>query len=468
MDASLPTAETLKLKRRDTLKILAGLAAQPLLARITHGARPAFRDPPELPARRPEPGLVELDLEARPAEVTVAGRRAALWTYNGSYPGPVLRAREGDTVRVHFTNRIADVTNIHYHGMHVPPTRNADNIWVRIPPGGRFDYEFTVGSGEAGTYWYHPHVHGHIARQLWAGMAGPIVIESPLDAMPELAAADDRVVVLKDLALENGRPTPHTPRDWSKGKEGNLVLVNGHVHPHLRARAATLRLRLINAANARYFHLGFADGRPLHAIATDGHFLERPQALERVLLSPAQRLDVLVPLEDERPLQLLHLPYDRRASRLPVVPTPLLTIEPPPRPRPLALPAHLTEIPRLPEAQVAVRRRVTMAMFLLNGLPFDPTRVDARGRLGDLELWEVENVGTMDHNFHIHTWYFQPLARNGRPEPFRAWRDTENLRPGDRIELLIPLRSFPGRTVYHCHISEHGDKGMMAVIDVQG
>jgi FtsP/CotA-like multicopper oxidase with cupredoxin domain len=105
-------------------------------------------------------------------------------------------------------------------------------------------------------------------------------------------------------------------------------------------------------------------------------------------------------------------------------------------------------------------------MFFINGRPFDPRRIDARGRLGDLELWQVENVGTMDHPFHLHTWYFQVIARNGRPEPFRAWRDMVNLKPGERLELLVPLSNYTGRTVYHCHVSEHGDKGMMALIEV--
>jgi FtsP/CotA-like multicopper oxidase with cupredoxin domain len=132
------------------------------------------------------------------------------------------------------------------------------------------------------------------------------------------------------------------------------------------------------------------------------------------------------------------------------------------------LPRALATLPDLRPENAAARRRVTMAMFFMNGRPFDPRRIDGRGRLGDLELWQVENVGTMDHPFHLHTWYFQVIARNGQPEPFRAWRDTVNLKPGDRLDLMVPLVDYPGRTVYHCHIAEHGDKGMMAVLEVAG
>ena len=456
----------MRLDRRETLALLAGATAAPLLAaRPARADAPAFVDPPLAPTRRPEPGLVEVDLDARPARLAVAGRRADLWTYAGAFPGPVLRAREGDTVRLRFANRLPEATNLHFHGLHVPPTGRADNIWLVVPPGETFTYEFTVPSGEAGTYWYHPHLHGTIARQLWSGMAGPIVIEGPVDAMPELAAADDRIVVLRDLALAGGAPEAHAPMDWMMGKEGDLLLVNGVHRPRLAARAATLRLRLINASNARYFHLGLDGGRPLHLIATDGHFVERPVALDSVLLTPGERADVLVRFEDEAPLTLLSLPYDRRASYH-WRPEPLITLVPPPMPKPLPLPGGLVALPRYTAADAAVRRRIVMGVFYLNGQPFNPRRTDVRGRLGDLEWWEVVNVGTMDHPFHLHTWYYQVVARNGVVEPYRAWRDMVNLRPGDRVELIVPLRSYTGKSVYHCHIAEHGDKGMMAVIEV--
>ncbi len=391
---------------------------------------------------------------------------ATLWTYGGSFPGPLIRLREGETVRLRLKNRLPETTNLHFHGLHVPPTGRADNIWLRIPPGETFVYEIEVPRGIAGTYWYHPHAHGAIARQLWAGLAGPLVVDGPLDRMPELAAADERVVLLRDLALdEQGRPTPHRVMDWHEGKQGDLILANGAVQPTLRARAGTLRLRLINASNARYFRLALSDSQPLHLVATDGHYLEKPVEAAEILLVPGERADVLIQPEGSAPLELRDLPYDRRTSHHSTART-VLTILPREGARPTLLPQKLAEIPVLQPEQATVRRRVTMAMFFMNGRPFDPHRIDTRARLGDLELWQVENVGTMDHPFHLHTWYFQVIGRNGRPEPFRAWRDMVNLKPGDRVELMVPLADYPGRAVYHCHISEHGDKGMMAVLEV--
>jgi FtsP/CotA-like multicopper oxidase with cupredoxin domain len=455
------------LARRSALGLLGGMAVAPLLSpRAIATAVPALAEIPLAAHRRPEPGLVEIDLDAGPADVTVDGQRAALWTYGGSFPGKLMRVREGETVRLRFANRLSEVTNLHFHGLHVPPTGRADNSWLHVQPGETFAYEFEVPRGSAGTYWYHPHAHGTLARQLWAGLSGPLVVDGPLEWMPELAAVDERIVLLRDLALdEQGRPAPHRVMDWHEGKQGDLVLVNGAVQPVLLARAGTVRLRLINASNARYFRLALAPDQPLHLIATDGHYLEAPVALPEILLVPGERADVLIPASGLRPLTVRDLPYDRRTSHHSIERT-VLTILPRADAAPVALPQSLARVPELRPENAVAPRRITMAMFFMNGRLFDPARVDDRARLGSLEHWQVENVGTMDHPFHLHTWYFQVLARNGRPEPFRAWRDMVNLKPGDRVDLMVPLADYQGRSLYHCHIAEHGDKGMMAVLQV--
>jgi FtsP/CotA-like multicopper oxidase with cupredoxin domain len=272
--------------------------------------------------------------------------------------------------------------------------------------------------------------------------------------------------MLRDLALADGAPERHGRRDWNPGKTGDLILVNGVVRPVLEAQSGLLWLRLINAANARYLLLALDDGRPFHLIATDGRFLERPVPHTDLLLAPANRADILVQLRPGQPDVLIHKPYNRGSRREPPRPEPLLTIVPPARARRLPLPTRLATIPRLSPESATRRRKLTLALPSLRTAPADICRAPICARLGDTELWEVVNPDTMDHTIHLHTWYFQLLSRNGRPPPFRAWRDTVNLRPGDRVELLVPFRDFAGRTVYHCHIAEHGDIGMMGEIEV--
>ena len=410
--------------------------------------------------------VVEVTLEARGATLAIGGEEVSLLTYNGRYPGPLIRAAEGDLLRVTLANALDEPTNLHFHGLHVPPSGSGDNIFVEVPPGGRHVYELTVPAGHGGTFWYHPHRHHRLARQLWRGLAGPLLIGRPEDALPELAAADEHVVVVKDLSVEGGLPAEHTTGDWARGKSGRLVLANGTPRPVLSASASLVRLRLVNACNARMLLLARGDGRPLHLIAHEGHLLERPQELAEALVTPAQRVDLLLALEPGEPLTLVHKPYNRGARREPPGMEVLLTISPPAEHRALGPPSYLAAVERLDPAAATRTRRFRMAMAFL--APDGHGHLaPLRARLGDLELWDVTNVDTQDHVFHLHTWPFQVWRRDGLEPPYRAWRDTVNLRPGERLELLVPFRRYPGRSVFHCHIAEHGDAGMMGIVEVE-
>ncbi|GBD42742.1 Multicopper oxidase mco [bacterium HR40] len=419
-----------------------------------------------LPGRAGEPRLLRRRLRATVAKRRVFGRDVTLFLYDGRFPGPVLELEEGDRLELEFENALPEATNLHFHGMRLPPTGRGDNVYVDIPPGERFTYAFDVPAGEAGTYWYHPHLHGRLAEQLWRGLAGAIVVRGPLDRIPELARCDERIVLLRDIAFDEGGLARHRPSDWHNGKEGPIVLANGVFEPVWRLRAATARLRLVNTSNARFLRLGLSDRRPFFLIAIDGRFLERPVDLEELMLSPGQRADLLVPIEDGRSVDVLALPHNRGVPTPRLVNRFLLRLVPPAGARPLPLPDRLAEIPRLAATVPSRRRRITLAMFLLGGRLYRRERVDILARAGDVELWQVENVDALFHNFHLHTWIFQVHRRNGRPPPFPAWADTVPLAPGERLELLVPLTPHTGRTVFHCHIAEHNDRGMMGTIEV--
>jgi FtsP/CotA-like multicopper oxidase with cupredoxin domain len=407
----------------------------------------------------------EVELEAGEAIVELAGVPARLLTYNGLFPGPLIRAREGQRLRIRLTNRLAEPTNLHFHGLHVSPTNNHDNVFLDVQPGQTFTYELTVPAGYGGTFWYHPHRHGRLARQLWQGLAGPLLID-PVSAPATLSGIEEQVVVIKDISITAGRPEPHRGADWARGKSGRIVLVNGQVQPQFRPRDSLVRLRLINACNARMLLLARADEVPLQVIAHDGHLLEAPQPLEEVLLTPAQRLDLLLALDREGAVELLHKPYNRGAQREPSRAAPLFSVRPQVRSAPRAWPARIGPVERLDVKDLAVRRSFRMAMAFL--APDGQEQLaPIVARLGDLELWEITNVDTQDHVFHLHTWPFQVWRRDGLAATEPGWRDTINLIPGERVELLIPFRDFAGRSVFHCHIAEHGDAGMMGIIEVR-
>jgi len=472
------------LSRRSMLK-LAGTA---LIGAKFAAARVAAADPVTvgylrpLPVRRDGNGFAEAQLTAATGLASVAGTSANLSTYNGSFPGPLLRVYEGERIRIRFTNLLDEPTNLHLHGLHIPAA--VDDPFLMVEPGETVYYEFAIPEGTAGTYWYHPHVHERVARQLFAGLAGPIIVEGPNDRRQRMRRVEEFLLVLKDITLAGGGVAAHSSFDWINGKEGNLLLVNGALQPAIFPHRSLIRLRLLNASNARYYRLSL-DEHVMHLIATDGGLLERPAEVDELLLAPGERAEVLVRLHSPGSFRLMNLPYDRGGGMMGGMmggaghpgtsPTPhtLLTVTFNGVPRPARLPRQLAEIEALdPASAQAVRRLVLgegmmMGMrFTINGRTFDPRRDDIRARSGDLEVWDIENRGGMDHPFHLHTYPFQVLSRNGIPEPFRAWKDVVNVRRHETVRIAIPLLDFAGRTVFHCHIVEHEDRGMMGVLAV--
>jgi FtsP/CotA-like multicopper oxidase with cupredoxin domain len=439
-------------------------------------ARPAtgeaLRALPELQLDRSVSWGARGTLRAAPAEVDVAGQRPRLLTYAGNYPGRLMRVRAGETLALRFENRLDMPSNVHFHGLAVSPSGKADNIWVVMPPGADFEYELPILEQEAGLFWIHPHVHGSTAKPLFAGLAAPLVVEGPIDRETELSQAEEHVIVLKDLTIENCAAAPHRPKDWIFGKEGELLLVNGQIRPELRAGKSLIRLRLVNASNARYWRLALDTGEPLHLIALDGRFLESRVEIDELFLVPAARAEVLIDMSRGSPRKLLYRPSPRRGwNQTPV--QPVLTLLPPQSPQPVALPGRLATLSHFDSRRAETTRKVQLASLMINHRSFHHHHQGMQVapafevKSGAHEIWTVRNDDVMDHPLHLHTWHFEVLTVNGRPPDFPQHRDLINLRPGDIADLGIHFDRFTGRTMFHCHIAEHADQGMMAVVEVR-
>jgi FtsP/CotA-like multicopper oxidase with cupredoxin domain len=448
----------------------------------------ALREPESIAS---EGGGLHVTLTAAAGRVDLAGRSVRALSYNGSVPGPTLRLRPGDRVTLDLENRLAAGTNLHVHGLHVSPEGNSDNVFVHVEEGETFRYEYEIPRDHpAGTFWYHPHLHGLVADQLFGGMAGAIVIER--DDSVSLPVDRERMLVVTDVTLDGDRVAHVSMRDRMMGREGDLVLVNGQLEPTVTmAPGGREHWRLINACTSRFLRLR-TDGAELLQIAGDAGPLAEPTPVERVLLAPGNRTELLVRVPEPGRHRLLGEPVDRgvagmggmggmggmmrgRAAGGETTVT-LLHVEASGQAvQPAELPRRLAELDDLRGLDLDRERRLTMTMtmgmgrgvgFAIDGKEFDAARVDTTVRLGTVEEWTIINDSPMDHPFHLHVWPMQVLARDGRPvngDP--QWLDVVNVAARASVTVRVRINDFPGRTVYHCHILDHEDLGMMGVVE---
>ena len=427
-----------------------------------------------------DPHVLEVNLEAQLADVQlVPGGKTRVWTYNGGVPGPLLRAQVGDRLIVHFKNSLPEPTSVHWHGLRIPNDMDGvpDEPYPPVPPGETFDYDFVLP--DAGTFWYHPHYAS--AEQLGNGLYGPIIVDDPTEPQ---GLGDEAVMVLSDMAVsqDGSLDAPDGGGDFGVlfGREGNLVLVNGKTLPELLVRRGVRqRWRLINAAKARYFELALA-GNSFTRIGGDGGFIESPEPLDRVVLAPAQRADVLLeptPAAGQEDLPLRWVAYDRgfgTAFNRPdedILKLHFTDEEAAPNP---PLPAISRSIPA-PDPTGA--RPVDISLTLgqtpeghvemgINGVPAWAAE-HIMTPLGERQLWTVKNTFEFDHPFHLHGFFFQVLDINGVPPTRREWRDTINVPVDATVRFVVDFDARPGMWMFHCHILDHADAGMMGMVHLE-
>ena len=427
-----------------------------------------------------EPKTVEVSLTASPARLSLVPRtHSDAYAYNGRVPGPTLDVREGDTVIVHFRNGLPEPTTVHWHGLHIPAAADG-SPYEPVPPGTERDYVFTLKPGSAGTYWYHPHPHHRTGYQVGKGLYGAIIVRADDDPLP--AAMKEKLLVLADNRFQSDGaidiPDPGSPQarvDFENGRQGDVLFVNGEVAPTIAIRSGEIqRWRIINASASRVYRLALTGHAFLH-VGSDGGLFERPVEVEEILLANGERVELLVRGTGQPGAQssLQTLPYDRYIPQTRprdwAVTRDLLTVqytEEPPVPAP-ALPDVLRRIPALDEKSATSTRVMVLTQGFINGRVMDMGRVDVTAELGATEIWEIENLVGMDHPFHLHGFQFQVLDRNGVPEPYRSWKDTVNVPKHQSARFIVRYENYPGKWMYHCHILDHEDHGMMGVLEVR-
>jgi len=441
----------------------------------------------------------ERSLKAASSRARLAGPDrppASAWAYNDSMPGPVLRLRQGQRVRITVENGLDEDTTVHWHGIRLPNAMDGVPGLTQPPiaPGASFAYEFTPP--DAGTFWYHPHADSLV--QIGRGLAGALIVE---EAEP-VAFDRDVIWLMQDWRLTaDGQIAGGfgSAMDAAmSGRVGNLVTINGTVPADQTVRAGErVRLRLANAALARMMALRFEDHRPI-VLAIDGQPCEAHEPDDgRLVLGPAMRIDIGLDMQgapggryrviddfyDGLAYTLTTLAYDRAQ---------------PLRAHPLDAPPALPRNPLpKPDLDRAVRQEIVlqggmmgggklagvggmmgMAMPGMNGgaaWAINGMSMTGDGHAGMAPQFTLERGATCRltlrnetawwHPMHVHGFSLSVLSRNGSPVPHRQWQDTVLLAPRDTVECAF-VADNPGDWMLHCHVGDHQMAGLMTVFRV--
>ncbi|MDH1010702.1 multicopper oxidase family protein [Pseudomonas nicosulfuronedens] len=418
-------------------------------------------------------GATTATLTAERREVAVGNVRYDTLVFNGQYDSPLLRLKPGGTLTLRLDNRMDDITNLHFHGMTVTPLDGGDSIFRETRSHEVGDYHFAIPANHSpGAYWYHSHFHGGSQYQVSAGIAGPIIVDGILDPFPELKGIRERVLVLRNFQKTlTGRNATEVITSAP-----SIRTINGQFEPTLDIQPGETQLwHFINIAANQYFRIAI-DGQSMQVLSRDGNTVTRRVDAKEVLIGPSARFSVLVvgpaagqhditmgaantgPAGDTYPAQRLAILNSSGAA----VATKQIT-------------SAYPQVEDFRQEKVARVRQFAFQdsdsdpnTFYINGTRFDPGKVNTTVKLGDLEEWRLYNPSQELHQFHIHQTDFQVVEINGKPVRFSGYRDNVYIPATGSITLRIPFRDpvMLGKFVYHCHILEHEDGGMMQAIQV--
>ena len=428
----------------------------------------AFDEPEVLRSQR---GRLTTTFRVQEGPFKVGGVSVRGKSYQGTFIGPTLRVRPGDTIEVRVMNRLGEPTNLHEHGFHVSPVGVSDNVLRTMPARSRRAVRVHIPRDMApGTYWYHSHLHPLVEEQVFSGLAGVIVVEGLTERLPRaLRRVPDRVLALKDLQVRDGAIVDTNINSGAP----TTRTVNGLVDPVLRARTnQTQLLRLANISADIWYRLRL-DGVRFSVIAEDANPVGRVWTAGELLLPPGKRYDVLIRWPRPGTYRLRTLRYstgpagdtypERRLATVRVAGAPVADVR---------WPRSLGSLPRLQRDRVRRVRHLTFSenaagtKFFINGRQFDSTRINQVVKLGTTEEWVIRNVAREQHPFHIHVNDFQVLSVDGKPYQARSLQDIVPLPVRGVVRIRMRFRNFLGAYVYHCHILAHEDAGMMGIVDV--
>ena len=422
--------------------------------------------------------------------------------FSQDYLGPTIRTRQHSELNLHYQNTLTESVAVHGHGLHVPGDVDG-GPQLAIEPGAVWRPSLSIVQ-PAATCWYHSHTHGKTGEQVYRGLAGLIIIDDELSdslPLPRRYGVDDLPIVIQDRTFdEQGRLVYSLYDSDEDGWLGDTVVINGAVAPMAYVPAGKVRLRLLNGANARFYIVAFADGRTFYKVASDGGLLEAPVPLTTMEMSPGERCEIVIDMADGKPAELLTLfedefdedeegvigslanLFDRSESALPS-PSLTLTVDNSLEANTEPLPERLATIVRPPTQEIVRTRDFLLAMdfsddnvdhpdmdMAINGAAMDMSVINERVERGIWERWRIRsNQGA--HPFHVHgcSFLIEQMEGAAASPDQQGWKDMVVVDDDDWSEIIVRF-DHPATDQYpymfHCHILEHEDRGMMGQFTV--
>jgi len=388
------------------------------------------------------------------------GTLRGVLAYNGGFPGPTWIARTGDWITVKLVNQLNEPTITHWHGLVVNYANDGGPL-LEIGPGAAYDYNFQIKQ-RAGLNFYHPHPHMLTGKQVCLGLAGAFIVrDAEEDALVLPSGVYEVPLVIRDASFDNRGNLAYNPT--TSGFNGRFPLVNGTLRPMLKVDRGVYRFRVLNGANARVFRLALDNGVPFTVIGNDGGLLRSPVSISPIDLGMGERLDVLIDFSAVGAGQTVTLRcLAAKWDLIQFVGTGAPGV-------PYSAPATLSTIAPLAGPSVPTRTFTFDGMSRINGLEYDPYRVDFRVSFGVTERWRFTTGGNAPHPVHVHGASFQVVSRTGGRGKLYAWesgwKDTVLLSDKETVDVLIRFDAYrgeyDGQYVMHCHQLEHEGMGMM-------
>ena len=505
--------KTLKALGLGTLGITSLSGQYPRLLAQTAATASEFSNPltiPPLEAGSSLDGVRHYDLTLqRGSRTFLPGMTTETFGINGDYLGPTILMHRNEQVAMSVHNQLQEPSSLHWHGFHVPASEDG-GPHQQIEHGETWSPSFRVMQN-GGTFWYHSHVFHKAGEQVYKGLAGMILVRDQGESYLELPGTygiDDIPLVVQDrrFGRDGNFSYMSVYDDLVKGLHGDTILVNGTWKPVFEPTTRLVRFRLLNAANARSFVFAFSDGREFHQIASDGGLLNEPVSMTSLELAPAERAEILVDFSDGREVMLVSLAMQSNFAVFPgamsrlmrslnaqsfdilrIRPATTLTGQ-------TRLPQRMTVIERPAVRDAMQVRQLRLSMGFgsrsgedrgpgtgartglgggyggghssINGRMMDIDFINETIPINSTEIWELTNNSPMAHPFHIHHGQFQILDRNGNPPAAneQGWKDTVKVGSGELVRIVMRFEDFADPDnpyMYHCHILEHEDQGMM-------